>query len=599
MRGGNYYIEDDILGKAYDSRLFKRLLVYVRPYWTLTVFALLVVLVSTGFSLAGPYLIKVAVDDGIRPGSSRTLVVVALVYLLVQLAHFLTVYLQGYLLQYLGQKILYDLRMRIFRHLQGLSLAYYNRNPVGRLVTRVTNDVQALSQLFSMGLVVLFGDLFLIAGIAVVVLLLDWTLGLLMLSVIPLLVGFTLYFRVRIRDAYRAIRKKLARINASINENLSGIRVVQLFRREGKNYAKFERISSGFLQDQLLSIHYYALFNPGIVVLSSLSVALILWYGGGQVIRGTVTLGVLIAFINYSQHLFRPIRDIAEKYNMFQAAMASAERIFKLLDTAGEGDGEGKPGDLKELKGEIEFQGVTFAYDGADGAEPVLRDVSFRVAPGESIALVGATGAGKSTIINLLARFWDVKEGQILLDGRDIRTVDRTAIRKKIAIVLQDVFIFSGDLLENIRLGDPTISEEAVRKVARYVNAHRFIEKLPGGYREEIQERGANLSVGQKQLLSFARALVRDPRILVLDEATSSVDTETEALIREAIGKLIEGRTSIIIAHRLSTIQHVDRIIVLHKGLVREVGTHKELLDKKGIYYKLYQLQFKGEPVWK
>ena len=507
---------------------------------------------------------------------------------------FLCASLETYTLQNTGQKIMYDMRMQVFQHLQGLAPSFYDKNPVGRLITRVITDVDVLNEMFSAGIVSIFGDIFTLAGIMVAILVLNWQLGLVTLSVIPLIVLSTEVFRRKVRDSYRRVRTAIAKINAFLQEHITGMPVVQLYNRERKSFRKFEAINREHLIANLDGIVAYAWFYPAIELLSSIAIALIVWYGGGQVMAGSLTLGALVAFLQYSRRFFQPIQDMSEKYNILQSAMASSERLFRLIDTPATIVNPVNP--LKPAappRGEIEFRNVWFAYN---GDEWVLRDVSLHVSPGESVAIVGHTGAGKTTTTSLLTRFYDIQKGEILLDGMNIAKMDLGYLRGSFAVVLQDVFLFSGTLESNIRLGSP-ISRERVSAAAHDVNLAPFLRTLPMGLDHPVNERGTTLSAGQRQLLAFARALAHDPQILILDEATSSVDTETEIQIRKAIERLMEGRTSIIIAHRLSTIQRCDKIIVMHKGRVREIGTHQQLLAKRGIYYKLYQLQYKDQEV--
>jgi ATP-binding cassette subfamily B protein len=484
--------------------------------------------------------------------------------------------------------------MQIYGHLQRVDVRFYDRNPVGRLMTRVTSDVDVLNELFTGGVVAVFGDVFTLVGIMAVLLLMDWRLALIAFSVLPLIVLVTQWFRRHVRDSYRTVRLWIARINAFLQEHITGMATVQLFRREAASFAKFDEINRRHRDANIDSIFYYAVFYPAIEIVASLAAALIIWYGGGWVLQGTLTLGALVAFLQYAQRFFRPISDMSEKFNILQSSMASSERIFKLLDepVAIVSAPTPRPQAPSPKPGSIAFDHVWFAYNGEDW---VLKDISFRVEPGERIGIVGATGAGKTTIISLLMRFYDVSRGRVLVDGVDIRDRDLHELRSQFSLVLQDVHLFSGTIAGNIRLGNAAIDDGRVREAARSVHADRFIDLMPGGLDSPVAERGATLSVGQKQLLSFARALAFDPRILVLDEATSSVDTETEMLIRDALHVLMAGRTTIAIAHRLSTIQDMDRILVLHKGELREMGTHQELLARRGLYFKLYQLQYKEQ----
>jgi ATP-binding cassette subfamily B multidrug efflux pump len=588
--------EEEVLGKAYDARLMRRLLGYLRPYRWHATGALVAIIANSVLQLGQPYLTKLAIDEYIAKGDLSGLDWIAIAFLGILVGSFLLEYAQTYTMQLVGQRIMYDLRMQIYEHLQRIDVRFYDRNPVGRLMTRVTSDVDVLNELFTGGVVAVFGDVFTLVGIMAVLLLMDWRLALITFSVLPLIVLVTQWFRRRVRDSYRTVRLWIARINAFLQEHITGMATVQLFRREAASYARFDEINRAHRDANIESILYYAVFYPAIEIVASLAAALIIWYGGGWVLQGTLTLGAMVAFLQYAQRFFRPISDMSEKFNILQASMASSERIFKLLDEPVAVQSPREPQRPAVSRGLIQFDRVWFAYvDRQDHPDWVLKDVSFQVEPGERIAIVGATGAGKTTIINLLMRFYDVSRGRILVDGIDIREWDLHELRSRFSLVLQDVHLFSGTVAGNIRLGDTTIDDERVRQAAKSVHADRFIERLPDGLQSPVAERGATLSVGQKQLLSFARALAFDPRILVLDEATSSVDTETELLIRDALHVLMAGRTTIAIAHRLSTIQDMDRILVLHKGELREVGTHQELLARRGLYFKLYQLQYKEQ----
>ena len=598
--------DEEVLGKAYDARLMRRLLGYLRPYKMLAAGALGALIGGSALQLAQPYLMKVAIDRYIAQRDLSGLNLIALGFLGILVGSFVFEFLQTYILQYVGQRIMFDMRMQIYGHLQRVDIQYYDRNPVGRLMTRVTTDVDVLNDLFAAGVVSVFGDVFTLLGIMVVLLTMSWKLALVAFSVLPLIVFVTQWFRRNVRESYRRVRLWIAKINAFLQENISGMATVQLFRREAENFARFDAIDRGHRDANIQSIFYYAVFYPAIEVTSALALALIVWYGGGQVLAGVLTLGSLVAFIQYSQRFFRPISDISEKFNLLQAAMASSERIFTLLDTpativsppeAGSSGARPRVGLATPTRpehaeaGHLRFDHVWFAYSGEDF---VLRDVSFEVKPGQRVGVVGATGAGKSTLINLFMRFYDVSRGRILVDGVDIREMELGRLRALFSLVLQDVQLFSGTIATNIRLGS-TLSDDDVRRAADAVHAGAFIDRLPNGLASEVGERGASLSVGQKQLLSFARALAFDPRILILDEATSSVDTETELLIRDALKVLMAGRTTIAVAHRLSTIQDMDRILVFHKGELRESGTHQELLGQRGLYYRLYQLQYKDQ----
>jgi ATP-binding cassette subfamily B multidrug efflux pump len=631
-------LDEEVLGKAYDSRLMKRLLTYLRPYKWQTGIALASILLKVGADVLGPYLTRVVVDRYLEPVhglhtpfdrflSSRPLVGIAQIAAFgasLLLFSFLLEYLQTYFMQWAGQKVMFDLRKEIFRHLQNMHIGFYDKNPVGRLVTRVTSDVDALNEMFTSGVVSLFEDVFVLVGIVAIMLHMNRRLALITFAVLPLIVVATKIFRDKVRDSYRRIRTAIARINAHLQEHISGMVVLQLFNREKRAYDKFSEVNAQHMDAYKDAIMAHAVYYPVVEVLSSVAIASVIWFGGNDVIRNTTTIGVLAAFIQYAQRFFRPIQDFSEKYNILQAAMASSERIFKLLDTSPEIT---SPSVVKtpDGPGRIEFDHVWFAYRtvpavglskthvgmAAPGrprleesalstaAEPdwVLRDVSFAIEPGETVAIVGHTGAGKSTIISLLMRFYDVQKGAIRIDGVDIKEMDLYALRRRFGIVLQDPFLFTGTIEGNIRLGSKWITDEQVAKAAEDVNLADFIRTLPKAFKEEVHERGSTLSTGQKQLISFARALAHDPKILILDEATSSVDTETEFKVRDALSHMIEGRTSVVIAHRLSTVQRADQIIVMHKGKVREMGNHQELLANRGIYYKLYQLQYKDQEV--
>jgi len=654
--------EEEVLGKAYDSRLMKRLLTYLRPYRWQTGVALASILIKVFADVSGPYLTKVVIDRYLAPVaglhtvfdrflSKRPLTGIAQVaglYVGLLVLTFLCEYLQTYFMQWTGQMVMFDLRAQIFRHLQRIHIGFYDKNPVGRLVTRVTSDVDAMNEMFTAGVVSIFEDIFVLAGIVLIMLSMNAKLALITFAVLPFIAFATKIFRDKVRDAYRRIRVAIARINAYLQEHVSGMMVVQLFNREKRAYDAFSEVNAVHMDAFKDAIMAHAVYYPIVEVLSAIAIACVVWFGGSHVLRGVVTmsasiglshgrllirwvptlttLGVLAAFIQYAQRFFRPIQDFSEKYNILQSAMASSERVFKLLDAPVEIT---SPAVTKEPDGpgRIEFDQVWFAYRvdspaSQDAADPsgrpgragapvptrafphpsaefdwVLRNVSFTIEPGETVAIVGHTGAGKTTIISLLMRFYDVQKGAVRIDGIDVKDMDLAALRGRFGVVLQDPFLFTGTVDSNIRLGTSWIEDEDVEKAAENVNLADFIRSLPGGFKEEVRERGATLSTGQKQLISFARALAHDPRILILDEATSSVDTETEFRVRDVLSRMVEGRTSVIIAHRLSTVQRADKIIVMHKGQVREMGTHQELLAQRGIYYKLYQLQYKDQEV--
>jgi ATP-binding cassette subfamily B multidrug efflux pump len=630
--------EEDVLGKAYDSRLMKRLLRYLRPYsWQVAVALGAIVLKATA-DVLGPYLTKIAIDKYLArtPGATSAfwkwlspeplegIAQIAGLYVGLLVLGFFLDFLQTYFMQWTGQKVMFDLRSQIFRHLQRMHIGFYDKNPVGRLVTRVTSDVDALNDMFTSGVVSIFEDIFVLIGILAIMLRMNWRLALITFAVLPFISIATKLFRDKVRDSYRRIRVAIARINSYLQEHISGMVVLQLFNREERAYQKFSEVNAVHMDAFKDAIMAHAVYYPVVEVLSSIAIACVIWFGGSGVIRGITTIGVLVAFMQYAQRFFRPIQDLSEKYNILQSAMASSERIFKLLDT---------PVDIISPKvtrtpdgaGRIRFEHVWFAYregdtstrtvatgplastpaasigstatPAPDGPDWVLRDVSFTIEPGETVAIVGHTGAGKTTIISLLMRFYDVQKGSITIDDVDIRDMDLSDLRWRFGVVLQDPFLFTGTVESNIRLGTAGIEDEDVAKAAEDVNLADFIRTLPLGFKEEVRERGSTLSTGQKQLISFARALAHEPKILVLDEATSSVDTETEFRVRDALARMVEGRTSIIIAHRLSTVQRADKIIVMHKGQVREMGTHQQLLAERGIYYKLYQLQYKDQEV--
>jgi ATP-binding cassette subfamily B multidrug efflux pump len=653
--------EEEILGKAYDSRLMRRLLTYLRPYRWQVAIALLSILFKAFADVLGPYLTKVAIDRYLAPTKESTAGMwswlsprplagigqIAAVYVGLLIFSFLLEFLQTYYMQWTGQKVMFDLRSQIFRHLQRMHVAFFDKNPVGRLVTRVTTDVDALNEMFTSGVVSIFEDIFVLAGIVGIMLCMNWKLALITFAVLPLIVVATKIFRDKVRDSYRRIRTAIARINAYLQEHVSGMVVLQLFNRERKAYERFAEINRSHMDAFKDAILAYAVYYPVVEILSSIAIASVIWFGGKDVIVGTTvssvaiefrwptiisfhlvaaaaSLGVLVAFMQYAQRFFRPIMDFSEKYNILQSAMAASERIFKLLDAPVE---VVSPVVTKSPAGpgRIDFDHVWFAYrdvpaesgDTQSGnpselaksgsgkhapselVEPdwVLRDVSFTIEPGETVAIVGHTGAGKTTLISLLLRFYDVQRGAVRIDGVEVKEMDLAELRGRFGVVLQDPFLFSGTIGGNIRLGTERIRNEQIQKAAEDVNLGDFIRSLPKGFEEEVRERGSTLSTGQKQLISFARALAHNPSVLILDEATSSVDTETEFRVRDALSRMVEGRTSLVIAHRLSTVQRADKIIVMHKGSVREVGTHQQLLAQRGIYFKLYQLQYKDQEV--
>jgi ATP-binding cassette, subfamily B, multidrug efflux pump len=582
--------EEEILGKAYDARLMARILRYLRPYWKLLAISFVFLMLQTGSQLLGPYITKVAIDRYIAQHDVHGLDLMALAYLGVVCFGFVVLFIQTYTTEYTGQRAMHDLRMEVFSHLQEQDLAYFDRNAVGRLLTRTINDVETLNELFSTGVVGLLGDVSIVFGIAAMMLWLDWRLALVCLAAFPVILYASRFYRRRAREVYRESRLILGRLNAGLQENIAGVATVQAFGQEEKMYQRFKEINLSYRDVLLRSIRYNALFFPVIEIFSALSIGLLLWYGGRQILSSAVQAGVIVAFIQYVQRMYQPIRDLAEKYNIMQAAMASSERIFALLDTAETIKNPPQPKKSDRFAGEIEFKDVWLSYR---PGEPVLKNISFRVRAGEKVALVGATGGGKTSIISALCRFYDVERGAILVDGIDVRQWNKQELRRHLGLVLQDVFLFSGDIATNITLGDQRIGEVQMLDAARRVQIAPFIERLPLGYHEEVQERGSTLSQGQRQLLSFARALAFDPEILIFDEATSSVDTQTEALIQEALQELLKNRTALIIAHRLSTIKHADRILVVHKGEIWEEGSHDELLAKNGLYARVYDLQYR------
>ena len=589
-----YSEEEQDLGKIYDSVLMRRLVAYMKPY---RVEAVLLVFLVVGVMLAQlaiPYLLKIAIDRHIQPRNLDGLQFIALFMITAMVAELVLRYVNEYRMQMLGQRIMHDIRAQIFSHLQRLDVKYFDRNPVGRLMTRVMGDVQVLNELFTSGVIAIFANLLTVIGIMVMMLMMNWKLALVTLTVLPIIFTATTIYQIYSRRAFRDQRKHLARINAFLNEHILGMTTVQLFAQERRSFLKFDERNEAYLRANLKTAIYFSMFFPLIEVVGSLATAIIVWYGGGQILQNALSFGVLVAFIQYAQRFFWPIRELSEQYTIFQTAMASSERIFELLDTEPTIVDSATPKRINQFTGQIELRNVRFAYQRDDY---VLHDVSFKVEPGEKVAIVGQTGSGKTTIINLLCRFYEPNEGTIMIDGTDINEMRLKDLRRAISIVQQNIFLFSDSVEENIRLGNEDITREQVIAAATEVHLDKFVQRMADGYDTRIQEGGSGLSVGQKQLVAFARALASNPDILILDEATSSVDTETELLIQDAVSRLMRNRTSIVIAHRLSTIQNADKIIVMHKGRIREMGTHNELLHKRGVYYRLYQLQYKGQEV--
>jgi ATP-binding cassette subfamily B protein len=620
---------DEVIGKVYDSRLMGRLLKYLRPYKLQAGVSFVAILLKAATDVVGPFLFKVGIDNyltakrpehpgwlarQLSPNPVTAVTELAGLYLAALALTYLFEFVQTYLIQWMGQKVMFDLRSQIFRHIQGMHVAFFDRNPVGRLVTRLTSDVDALNEMFTSGVFAIFDDVFVLAGIVFIMLGMNWKLALLAFAVLPLIGVVTAIFRKHVRSSYRRIRSAIARINAFTQEHISGMTVVQLFNREQRAYNDFEDVNRQHMVAYKDAILAYALYYPAVEILSTVAIALVLWRGGDGVLRGAVTVGVLVAFMQYSMRFFRPIQDLSDKYNILQAAMAASERVFQLLDTRAEIVNPAQP-DADRHIGSIEFRDVWFTYQPLDAEQEarlanataeelaglgasiewILRGVSFTIEPGQTAAIVGHTGAGKTTIVSLMMRFYDIQSGSVLVDGVDVRLHDLKQLRRRFGVVLQDPFLFTGTIADNIRLGSEWIADERLKQAAADVNLLDYIAELPGGFDEPVRERGATLSTGRKQLINFARALAHDPKILILDEATSSVDTDTELLVRSALERMVDGRTSVVIAHRLSTVQRADIILVMHKGQLRESGTHQELLARRGLYHKLYQLQYKDQ----
>lgn len=585
-------MDEDVIGKAYDARLMRRLLGYLRPHRHSVVLALAAIVGHSMMQLTYPYLTKVAIDQHILTGDLTGLNQIVLLFLAILLASFLLEYLETYTMQMMGQRIMYDLRIQIYSHLQSLDVQFYDRNPVGRLMTRVTTDVDALNDLFASGVIAVFRDVFTLLGIMVILLVMDWRLALVAFSVLPLIAAVTHWFRKHARQSYRRVRGWIARINSTLQESITGMTTIQLFRQEQRSFDEFDGLNRSHRDANVDSIFYYATFYPAINFLGALATALIIWFGGGWTLENTLTLGSLVAFLQYAARFFRPISDLSEKFNILQSAMASSERVFGLLDTPIRVTNPATtPEVTRDQRGRIVFDHVWFAYHD----ENVLRDVSFSIEPGERVGIVGATGSGKTTLINLLLRFYDVGRGSVSVDGIDIRRLPLSTLRRRFGLVLQDGYLFSGTVRDNVAMGQDDLDDDTILATARHVHADRVIDRSTDGLDSLVVERGATLSAGEKQLLSFARALAYKPEILILDEATSNVDTDTEFLIQDGLRTLMEGRTTIAIAHRLSTVQDMDRILVFHRGELRESGSHQELLALRGIYYRLYQLQYKDQ----
>ena len=583
---------EDLRDRYKDLILFKRVLIHLKPYSGLVSLAVLLLLAVSILNLTGPYLTKIVIDDYIKEGNINGLDVIAAIYFAVLIFSFIFQFFQTYLMQYIGQKVMFDLRSQVFSHLHKMSFSYFDKNPIGKTITRVVNDVEVLNEMLTSGLILIFSDLFTLFGIFFVMLYLDWKLTLVVCIVFPLLATATRIYRVRARDALRKNRAHVSELNSCTEENLSGMDTVQCFNSEKQNFRKFFSINNERLKEDLRTVRYNAFYMPSIDFFNSLAIGMVIWYGGGQFVQDEIQLGVLVAFIQYLQKFFEPIRDLAEKFNIIQTAMASSERIFELLDTPEQIPSMVPPKNGFKIKGKVEFKNVWFSYN---ENQFVLKDISFSLEKGESLAIVGATGSGKSTIINALCRFYEINKGDILFDGQSIKDINKFDLRKQIALVQQDVFLFSGKVVDNIRLGNVQMRQEEIQSISTAVNSHNFINNFPLKYEQELIEGGGSISSGQRQLLSFARALAVKPQILVLDEATSSVDMDTERQIKNGIKEMTRGRTSIIIAHRLSTLMHVDKVLVLKNGKIIEFGKRNELLQQRGIFYKLCQAQIKSE----
>ena len=583
---------EDLRDRYKDLVLFKRVLVHLKPYSRLVSLAVLLLLAVSILNLTGPYLTKIVIDDHIKEGNINGLDVIAAIYFAVLIFSFIFQFFQTYLMQYIGQKVMFDLRSQVFSHLHKMSFSYFDKNPIGKMITRVVNDVEVLNEMLTSGLILIFSDLFTLFGIFFVMLYLDWKLTLVVCIVFPLLATATRIYRVRARDALRKNRSHVSELNSYIEENLSGMDTVQCFNSEKKNFRKFFSINNERLKEDLRTVRYNAFYMPSIDFFNSLAIGMVIWYGGGRFVQDEIQLGVLVAFIQYLQKFFEPVRDLAEKFNIIQTAMASSERIFELLDTPEQIPSMVPPQKGFKIKGNVEFKNVWLSYN---ENQFVLKDISFSLEKGESLAIVGATGSGKSTIINALCRFYEINKGDILFDGQSIKDINKFDLRKQIALVQQDVFLFSGKVVDNIRLGNVQMRQEEIQSISTAVNSHNFINNFPLKYEQELIEGGGSISSGQRQLLSFARALAVKPQILVLDEATSSVDMDTERQIKNGIKEMTRGRTSIIIAHRLSTLMHVDKVLVLKNGKIIEFGKRNELLQQRGIFYKLCQAQIKSE----